>query len=49
VVFNTGGGAKINVIGPLRLRVDYRALKLRGEPLRDSVIHRWYAGVNLAF
>jgi hypothetical protein len=49
VVFNTGGGAKISLIGPLRLRVDYRVLKLRGDPLRDSVVHRWYAGINLAF
>jgi hypothetical protein len=49
VVFNTGGGAKISLIGPLRLRVDYRVLKLRGDPLRDSIIHRWYAGINLAF
>jgi hypothetical protein len=49
VVFNTGGGAKISLVGPLRLRLDYRVLKLRGEPLRDSVVHRWYAGINLAF
>jgi len=49
VLFNTGGGAKITLIGPLRLRLDYRVLKLRGEPLRPSVVHRVYAGVNLAF
>jgi hypothetical protein len=49
VLFNTGGGAKITLIGPLRVRVDYRVLKLRGEPLRPSVVHRVYAGVNLAF
>jgi hypothetical protein len=49
VVFNTGGGAKITLIGPLRARVDYRVLKLRGEPLRPSVVHRLYAGINLAF
>jgi len=49
VVFNTGGGAKISLIGPLRLRLDYRVLKLRGDPVRDSVVHRWYAGINLAF
>jgi len=49
VVFNTGGGAKITLIGPLRLRLDYRVLKLRGEPLRPSAVHRLYAGINLGF
>ena len=46
--FNSGGGAKISLIGPLRARLDYRLFKLRGEPLH-SVVHRIYAGVNLAF
>jgi hypothetical protein len=49
MVFNTGGGAKITLAGPLRLRLDYRVLKLRGEPLRPSAVHRLYAGLNLAF
>jgi hypothetical protein len=49
LVFNTGGGAKITLMGPVRLRLDYRVLKLRGEPLRPSVVHRWYAGINLGF
>jgi hypothetical protein len=49
LVFNTGGGAKITLAGPLRLRLDYRVLKLRGEPLRPSTVHRLYAGINLAF
>ena len=49
LVFNTGGGAKITLAGPLRLRLDYRVLKLRGEPLRPSTVHRVYAGINLAF
>jgi hypothetical protein len=49
VVFNTGGGVKISLLGPLRARLDYRVLKLRGEPLRESVVHRVYAGLNLAF
>ena len=48
-VFNTGGGAKITLIGPLRLRLDYRVLKLAGEPRRPSTVHRWYAGLNLGF
>jgi hypothetical protein len=46
--FNTGGGVKITLLGPLRARVDYRVFKLRGEPLHD-VVHRVYAGVNLDF
>ena len=45
---NTGGGAKISLLGPLRARLDYRVFNLRGEPLH-SVVHRVYAGVNLAF
>ena len=49
LAINTGGGAKITLIGPLRARLDYRVVKLRGEPLRPSVVHRIYAGVNLAF
>jgi hypothetical protein len=49
VAFNSGGGAKITLIGPLRVRLDYRVLKLRGEPLRPSALHRLYAGINLSF
>ncbi len=45
---NTGGGAKITLLGPLRARVDYRVFTLRGDPLH-SVVHRVYGGVNLAF
>jgi hypothetical protein len=46
--FNNGGGAKITLLGPIRARLDYRVFKLRGEPLH-SVVHRVYAGLNLAF
>lgn len=49
VVFNTGGGGKITLIGPLRVRLDYRVLKLRGDSLRPSTAHRLYAGLNLGF
>ena len=45
---NTGGGAKISLLGPLRARVDYRIFKLRGDPLHD-VVHRIYGGINLRF
>jgi len=45
---NTGGGVKISLIGPLRLRVDYRVFKL-GDSALYSPVHRLYAGVNLKF
>jgi hypothetical protein len=48
VGINTGGGVKISLLGPVRARVDYRAVKLRGEPLH-SVVHRVYAGINVKF
>ena len=46
--FNTGGGVKISLIGPLRLRVDYRVFKL-GSGALYSPAHRIYAGLNLKF
>ncbi len=45
---NIGGGVKISLAGPLRLRVDYRFFTLRGEPLY-SRSQRVYAGLNLVF
>jgi len=45
---NVGGGAKITLAGPLRLRLDYRVFSLRGTP-RHSTVQRFYAGVNLKF
>jgi hypothetical protein len=48
VGINSGGGAKLPLLGPLRVRVDYRAFRLSGEPLH-STVHRVYAGANLAF
>jgi opacity protein-like surface antigen len=45
---NLGGGAKIRLVGPLRVRLDYRVFRLHGEPLNDTY-QRFYAGVNLAF
>jgi len=45
---NTGGGAKISLAGPLRLRVDYRVFKL-GSGALYSPTHRFYAGINLKF
>jgi len=45
---NTGGGAKIALVGPLRLRIDYRVFKL-GSGALNSPAHRVYAGLNLKF
>jgi opacity protein-like surface antigen len=49
VGMNVGGGVKMNLLGPLRLRLDYRVFTLRGEEVRHSKPHRFYAGVNLKF
>ncbi|HMF97329.1 MAG TPA: outer membrane beta-barrel protein [Vicinamibacterales bacterium] len=46
--FNTGGGVKINLAGPLRVRIDYRVFKL-GSAALNSPAHRIYAGLNLKF
>ena len=45
---NIGGGAKITLVGPIRLRVDYRVFSFRGTP-RHTNAQRFYAGVNLKF
>lgn len=45
---NVGGGVKIGLIGPLRLRIDYRIYNLRGNP-RYKTPQRFYAGANIAF
>jgi hypothetical protein len=45
---NIGGGVKISLLGPLRLRIDYRAFRL-GNGALYSPAHRIYAGLNLKF
>jgi opacity protein-like surface antigen len=45
---NVGGGVKITLAGPLRVRFDYRLFSLQGNP-RESKSHRFYAGLNLMF
>ena len=45
---NTGGGLKITLVGPIRLRVDYRVLSLQNGA-RTTPAHRIYAGLNLKF
>ena len=48
VAMSTGGGLKVGLIGPVRLRLDYRVFKLTGGAL-TSPAHRVYAGLNLKF
>ena len=48
LLLNNGGGVKINLAGPLRVRIDYRIFTLKGDP-RHTNIQRIYAGLNLAF
>ncbi len=45
---NIGAGVKIKLIGPVRVRADYRIFKLQGSPLHD-VYQRFYVGANLKF
>lgn len=45
---NVGGGVKITLAGPLRLRLDYRIFTLKGSPLYANP-QRLYAGLTLAF
>ncbi|HJR59164.1 MAG TPA: outer membrane beta-barrel protein [Vicinamibacterales bacterium] len=49
VGINVGGGVKMNLAGPLRLRLDYRVFTLRGGDVRHSKPQRFYAGLNLKF
>jgi len=45
---NIGGGIKMGIFGPLRLRADYRVLNLRGTP-RYKTVQRFYVGASLKF
>jgi hypothetical protein len=48
VGINVGGGVKMRLLGPVRLRLDYRVFTLQGDP-RHSKPQRFYAGLNLKF
>lgn len=48
LALNTGGGVKISLAGPIRVRIDYRVFKL-GSGALVSPAHRIYAGLNLKF
>jgi opacity protein-like surface antigen len=45
---NTGGGVKVSLAGPVRLRVDYRVFRL-GSGALNTTSQRIYAGLNLKF
>lgn len=45
---NIGGGVKFKLLGPLRVRADYRIFNLRGSPIHD-MYQRFYVGGNLKF
>ena len=49
VGINLGGGVKMKLLGPVRLRLDYRIFTLRGSEVRHSKPQRFYAGLNLKF
>ncbi len=46
---NVGLGLKKDLAGPLRIRVDYRAIQLVGSPLGSRTVHRFYVGANIRF
>ena len=48
VGWNVGGGVKMTLAGPLRLRLDYRVFTLKGSPVHERP-QRFYAGLNLKF
>ena len=48
VATNVGGGIKIGLAGPLRVRLDYRIFNLRGSHFPKNP-QRFYAGLNLTF
>ncbi len=48
VEINTGGGVKVSLVGPIRVRVDYRIFKLSGGALYPRQ-QRVYVGFNLRF
>lgn len=45
---NVGGGAKIGLAGPIRLRIDYRVFSLSGTPIYKRY-QRVYGGLSLSF
>jgi hypothetical protein len=48
VGINVGGGVKVPLAGPIRLRIDYRVMTLNGS-LTAKPVQRFYFGANIAF
>jgi opacity protein-like surface antigen len=48
VGLNVGGGVKIPIAGPIRVRVDYRVFNLNNSNTAKP-IQRFYGGLNIAF
>lgn len=46
---NVGGGVKMALAGPLRLRADYRVFHLSGSPFGDRNVSRFYVAANVKF
>lgn len=46
---NVGGGVKKSLLGPLRVRADYRVFRFSGSPIGNGVVHRFYVGLNVSF
>ena len=42
---NIGGGVKLGLFGPIKMRLDYRVFKFRGDAVHKSV-QRFYVGLN---
>jgi opacity protein-like surface antigen len=49
VGINVGGGIKKKLIGPLRIRIDYRYFRFSGSPIGAEGVHRVYVGANIKF
>ena len=45
---NIGAGLKVSLVGPVRVRIDYRAFRLGGDSAHRSP-QRVYVGLNIAF
>jgi len=45
---NMGGGVKLNLEGPIGIRLDYRIFRLAGNPLNNTS-QRVYIGLNVGF
>jgi hypothetical protein len=49
IAVNGGGGVKMKMGGPFRLRLDYRLTRLVGSAIGSHWVHRFYVGANVGF